>query len=117
MSEMSDMLTECDYAYPDADGIAGIYGQPCSRPVQFYALSRHAPDLFTWTHSGGASIAGFCCFEHADAEPRPTFAAARRRLDRALREELQDVRFRGDVKAAWERLLDAYPDPIPVRPR
>jgi hypothetical protein len=115
MSEMSDMLQECDYAHPDVDGVAGIYGQPCGRPVQFYALSRHAPDLFTWRDNDGASIAGFCCFEHADAEPRPTFAAARLRLDRALRVELQDAC--GDVKQAWQRLIDAYPDPIPARPR
>ena len=103
---MTLLDTKCCLGYPDA--------QPCDKPVTWYALSAYSPDL--WSDSAGASLGGFCSREHADAEPRPSLDNAKRVYGMVVEGmgcncghcELDGV---GEV---WRRLLDVFPDPVPV---
>ena len=98
---MSDLPMSCDLGYPDAE--------PCNKPVVFYALSAHGPDL--WNDTARASLGGYCSREHAELEPRPTVAAARRTY-----RNVADMTDRRDpVRALWKQLIAAYPDPVPAR--
>ena len=97
---MSDLPRSCDFGYPK--------NKPCNKPVQVYALSASGPDL--WNDTAAASLGGYCSIEHAELEPRPTVAQARRTY-RAV----ADLTGRSDpVRTLWRRLLDAYPDPVPA---
>jgi hypothetical protein len=83
--------------------------------VHFYALTASSP------HTGHTdvepSLAGYCSLEHANAAPRPTLAAAQQ-----LYEEIVEgtACVCGHCTAdnfgakAIHKLIDAYPDPIPV---
>lgn len=80
----------------------------CGRPVTFYALSSCGPDL--WNDAAAASLGGFCSLEHAQLEPKPTAAAARRTYRCVC-----DMTDQHDVvRGLWKRLLAAYPEPIPA---
>jgi hypothetical protein len=100
-TDHTPLITECCLGYPDAE--------PCKEPVRFYALAACAPDL--WNESAGASLGGYCCREHADAELRPSLAEAQRTYA-----EVVDACGSGHpAPEAWRRLIDAYPDPVPVK--
>jgi hypothetical protein len=81
---------------------------PCNKPVAYYALSACGPDL--WNDTAAASLGGFCSFEHAQAEPRPTLRQARR----VYRNVVDMTHPRDPVRTLWKRLIAAYPDPVPV---
>lgn len=99
---MTLIIKECCLGYPDAE--------PCCKPVRYYALSAESPDL--WNESAGASLGGYCCLEHANAELRPTYAAA----EGVCRTVAENVGHYDDdgVLPAWQRLLEVFPEPIPV---
>jgi hypothetical protein len=98
---------ECDWQWPD--------GRYCNMTVHFYALAASAPQ-------GGhtdveASLAGYCSLQHANAEPRPTLAAAQQ-LYAEIVEGAACVCGQCTADsfgaAAIYKLIDAYPDPIAV---
>ncbi|MDX3578665.1 hypothetical protein [Streptomyces sp. FL07-04A] len=89
-----------------------INGQHCNRPATVLGLSASMPELWG---SGSASVASFCTVEHAEQEPRPT------------REQAEDgwadvadmcggqQYIPADAADAWQRLLSAYPAPVPFQ--
>jgi hypothetical protein len=98
---------ECDWQWRD--------GRYCNMTVHFYALAASSPQ-------GGridveASLAGYCCLEHAIAAPGPTLGAAQQ-----LYEEIVEgaACVCGQCSAdgfgvkAIHKLIDAYPDPTAV---
>ena len=98
---------QCDWQWPD--------GRYCNMTVHFYALAASAPQ-------GGrtaveASLAGYCCLEHATATPRPTLAAAQRLYAEIVAGAAcvcgQCTADSFGVKAI-HKLIDVYPDPIAV---
>jgi hypothetical protein len=64
-----------------------------------------------------ASLAGYCCLEHANATPRPTLAAAQQ-LYAEIVEGAACVCGHCTADSfgvkAIHKLIDAYPDPIAV---
>ena len=98
---------ECDWQWPD--------GRYCNMTVHFYALAASAPQVGRTDVE--ASLAGYCCLEHANATSRPKLAAAQQ-----LYEEI--VGGAGCVcghctadsfgAKAIHKLIDAYPEPIAV---
>jgi hypothetical protein len=98
---------ECDWQWPD--------GRYCNMTVHFYALAASSP------HGGRtdveASLAGYCCPEHANATPRPTLAAAQQLYEEIVESAACVCRHCSadsfGVKAI-HKLIDAYPHPIAV---
>jgi hypothetical protein len=91
----------------------------CERmPVHYAALAAGAPVLWSDT-APPASLALFCCEEHARAVPVPTLADASRVRDLVMagagctcgRCDLDDA-----IAMLWDRLIAAYPEPLPLRP-
>lgn len=78
-----------------------------AQPVTHLALSADAPEMWLDRDSANACLAGFCSREHADAEPRPTLAAAKH--SSATVAGMCDEE---DVLDAWGRAIAAYPQPI-----
>jgi hypothetical protein len=100
---MTNLPTQCDLGYP-ATAL-------CGWPVTYYALSAETPDMWG---SGTASLGGYCCLQHANTEPRPTLADARRVYELVLEERRCGWFVAPEVIATWQHLLDAYPNPIPA---
>jgi hypothetical protein len=98
---------ECDWQWPD--------GRYCNMTVHFYALA-------ACPAQGGridveASLAGYCCLEHAKATPRPSLAAAQQLYEEVVEGEACAC---GHCTAdsfggkAIRKLIEAYPDPVSV---
>ncbi len=104
---MTLLTNECCLGYPDA--------QPCGKPVRYYALSACPPDLWNGRRPS-ASLGGFCSLEHANAEPRPTLSAAERIYQQVVQGDgcMCGHCGAGAAITAWRRLLDAFPNPVPV---
>lgn len=79
----------------------------CDKPVTWLALSGDAPEMWADEGEGNASLASFCSYFHAKAEPRPNLAAAKRAF--ATVAEMANP----GVVDAWQRAIDAFPRPIP----
>jgi hypothetical protein len=98
---------ECDWQWPD--------GRYCNMTVHFYALASSSPQVGRTDVE--ASLAGYCCLEHATAETRPTLAAAQQLYEEIVEGAAcacgQCTADSFGVKAIHE-LIDAYPDPIAV---
>lgn len=83
-------------------------GTYCNKPVTWLALSGDAPEMWADHPNGTASLAAFCCYVHAKAEPRPNLAAAKRQYAQIA--EMTDEK---PVLDGWKRAIDAYPKPVP----
>jgi hypothetical protein len=84
-------------------------GRHCNEPVALVALSTAAPELWSDHDGGNACLAGFCSRDHAMAEARPSLAAAQR-----TRATVASMCDEPDVLDAWQRAVDAYPEPVPL---
>ncbi len=100
-------MTDLDWAQLTQDGCCLGYpdSEPCGKPVRFAAIAATQPEWWLDT-APCASLGGYCCLEHAAAEPRATFADAR---------EMYGFMCRNGErwgKAVWGLLLDNYPHPV-----
>lgn len=89
-----------------------INGQYCNRPATVLALSASAPELW---NDGSASVASFCSVEHAELEPRPTREQAENGFADVADASGGQQYIPTDAADAWERLLSAYPAPVPFQ--
>lgn len=85
-------------------------GRFCNKPVLWLALSGNAPEIWEDQGCGNASLASFCSYFHAKAEPRPNLAAAKR-----VQANVSDMvgTYGPELLDAWQRVIDAYPKPVP----
>lgn len=83
-------------------------GHYCDKPVTWLALSCNAPEMWSDHPNGTASLAAFCSYVHAKAEPRPNLAAAKR-----VHATIAEMTDETTVLDGWERVIDAYPKPVP----
>lgn len=89
-----------------------INGQYCDRPATVLALSASAP--YGWGH-GTASVASFCSVEHAELESRPTREQADNGFADVADASGGQQYIPADAADAWQRLLSAYPAPVPFQ--
>jgi hypothetical protein len=89
----------------DLEVTPGIY---CNKPVTWLALSGDAPEMWADHPNGTASLAAFCSYTHAKAEPRPNLAAAKRQYA-----QIAEMTNEKPVIDGWERAIAAYPRPVP----
>lgn len=88
-----------------------VNGRYCNRPATMLALSASTPDLWS---AGSASVASFCSAEHAEQEPRPTREQAENGLADVADTCGGQQYIPADAADAWQRLLSAYPAPVPL---
>lgn len=98
-----ELSKNCDYEIEP--------GRFCDKPATWLALSGDAPESWEDQGAGNASVASFCSYFHAKAEPRPNLAAAKRAAA-VVAEQLAGGHDYG-IPAVWQRLIDAYPKPVP----
>ena len=83
-------------------------GHYCERqPVAWFALSAEPPN--GWSHEMRASLGVYCTLEHALAERTPTLDQAWATASEIERPSCDRV-----LLDAWERVLDNYPNPVPI---
>ncbi|MFC4034570.1 hypothetical protein ACFO3J_24280 [Streptomyces polygonati] len=92
---------------PDACDLELSPGDFCNQPVTHIALSATAPEMWLGREDANACLAGFCSPEHANAEPRPTLAAAKH-----AHATVADMCDEQPVLDAWQRAIVAYPAPV-----
>jgi hypothetical protein len=88
----------------------------CNLPVKFYALSTDAPQIWSTDIDAPGSLGAYCCLRHANDEPRPSLAAAKRMYGMLL-EQLTCGCGHCDLDAARDickKLIHAYPNPVPA---
>jgi hypothetical protein len=86
-------------------------GRYCNKSATWLALSGDAPEMWADQGAGNASLASFCSYFHAKAEPRPNLAAAKRAA--AIVADTLSGGYDYGIPDAWQRAIDAYPRPVP----
>ncbi len=111
VDETTGLPIYCDHGYHS--------GRLCDRqPVTFYALAGYSPEqsceddidrafLNLMFDRPAASLGGYCCLEHAMADPRPALADAKRVYAMVLEQMPNTV-----MALVWCQLIDAYPTPV-----
>ena len=83
-------------------------GRYCEQqPVAWFALCLDSPN--GWSHKMRASLGVYCSLEHARAEHTPTLDQAWATASEIERPNCDRV-----FLDAWERVLESYPNPVPI---